>query len=390
IKGFGVKKTMESSSGGHGFPLKSPTELSAFIAEIYGGQPFPDEFKSWIQELIDEEARLKALGKKDSGEKIQKGVSAALIKARKEGLPVISVISDLPGSTGVAEFRKAYPEASIDVGVAEANMISSAAGLSKLGFIPVVDTFAQFGVTKGALPHIMASLSHAPMIAIYSHTGFQDAADGASHQALSYYAMMASIPHVDCYALSCSEEAEHLVYQAVIQFRDKRIAGEVPHSKIFFLGRENFPRNYGAEVKYRLGSSQILRDQTQNGSRNVLIIAVGSMVPQALMASDELKSLGVGTIVLHPSTLNSLDESCVLPSVKRCEGRIVTIEDHQLICGYGQFLSHQLTLRGVHHRMKSLAVCGEFGRSAYTAMALYEHYGLGPRDIVKAAQSLLG
>ena len=101
------------------------------------------------------------------------------------------------------------------VGVAEANMISVGAGLSKEGFIPIVDTFSQFGVTKGALPLIMASLSGAPVIAIFSHAGFQDAADGASHQALSYLSMTNSIPHTDVYCLATSSEAEALVTQAI-------------------------------------------------------------------------------------------------------------------------------------------------------------------------------
>lgn len=94
-------------------------------------------------------------------------MSAALIRKRKEGLPIFSISSDLPGSTGTADFQKAFPECTQDVGVAEANMVSVAAGLSKEGFIPVVDTFAQFGVTKGALPLMMASLSQAPVMAFF-------------------------------------------------------------------------------------------------------------------------------------------------------------------------------------------------------------------------------
>jgi transketolase len=109
----------------------------------------------------------------------------------------VSVSSDLQGSTGVAEFQKAFPDSSLDIGIAESNMISTAIGLSLSGFIPVVDTFAQFGVTKGALPITMASLSQGPVIGIFSHTGFQDAADGASHQALSFYAQVGAIPHVE-------------------------------------------------------------------------------------------------------------------------------------------------------------------------------------------------
>ena len=143
IKGIGSKKTAESSTGGHGFPLKSPSELPAFLNEIYEGD-YPKEFNSWIEELLQLEKKIKAAEKKPAApeEKIQVGVSQAMIKAIKAGYPVVSITSDLPGSTGVAGFRKEFPQACLDVGVAESNMISTAAGFSKMGYIPVVDTFA--------------------------------------------------------------------------------------------------------------------------------------------------------------------------------------------------------------------------------------------------------
>ena len=158
----------------------------------------------------------------------------------KKGLPIVSVSADLQGSTGVAAFRKEFPQACFEVGVAESNMVSMGVGLSKQGFIPVVDTFSQFAVTKGALPLIMSGLSQGPVIGIFSHTGFQDAADGASHQALTYFAKTASIPYVDVYALSCAEEAYQLVGQAVERFASDRKAGRTPRSQIFFLGRETY------------------------------------------------------------------------------------------------------------------------------------------------------
>ncbi|MES2962590.1 MAG: thiamine pyrophosphate-dependent enzyme, partial [Bdellovibrionota bacterium] len=199
IKGKGSKKAEASATGAHGFPLKKAEELPAFLAEIYEGATVPPEFLAWAEECSayevkkasapkkDEPAQLppgQTLIKKTPSEKIQVGVANALINCRKKGHPVVSVSADLQGSTGVADFQKAHPECAIDVGVAEANMISTAAGLSIAGYIPIVDTFAQFGVTKGALPLTMANLSHGPVIGIFSHTGFQDAADGASHQAI--------------------------------------------------------------------------------------------------------------------------------------------------------------------------------------------------------------
>lgn len=385
IKGIGTKKTAESSSGGHGFPLKSPSELPAFLTEIYGGEAYPATFNDWIAELNKWEADIKASGKKDSGEKIQVGVSSAMIRARKAGLPVISVTSDLPGSTGVAGFRKEFPNDSIDVGIAESNMVSTAAGLSKLGYIPVVDTFAQFGVTKGALPLTMGALSEAPVIAIFSHTGFQDAADGASHQALSYMAMVSSIPHVDVYSLSCSEEADALVYTVIENFAKDMKAGKVPHSAVFFLGRENFPKTYVEGAKYDLKKAQILADTTAGKNKSVALVTTGSLVPQALEAAQTLNAQGVGTIVVNCANVNHVDVETLKAVLAKTQGRMVTAEDHQLIGGFGQMISHALLQAGATFTVKSLGVHGEFGQSSYTALELYKKHKIDASAIVAAA-----
>jgi transketolase len=226
-----------------------------------------------------------------------------MIKKREEGLPVYSVTADLQGSTGVADFQKKFPEAFQDVGVAEANMVSVGAGLSKAGLIPVVDTFSQFGVTKGALPIWMANLSDAPVIAIFSHAGFQDAADGASHQALAYFAMTSAIPHTRVYALSCSDEAEALVAQAIDEYAAARQIGRTPPSSIFFLGRENFPAKYGENVRYELGYAQVLADNTRNFEKSITLVAAGAMVGQALEAADILANKKIGTVVINSSSI---------------------------------------------------------------------------------------
>ncbi len=389
IKGYGVKKTEESSSGGHGFPLKSPSELPAFLQEIYGGEPIPKLFTDWISELEAQAAAKKSAsssatqGPKE--QKVQVGVSAALIKKRKEGLPVISISSDLPGSTGVADFQKVFPEAIQDIGVAESNMISAAAGASKLGFIPVVDTFAQFGVTKGGLPLTMAALSQAPVIAIFSHVGFQDAADGASHQALTYFAKTAAIPHTQVHALTCSDEAEALVAQAVDEFAAAVRGGKTPDTYIFFLGRENFPANYGVK-NYRLREAQVVRESAQP---KLVIAAAGALLGQALKAADELAKTGTEAVVINPAIINRPDVNTFKRYLDLCGGHLLTVEDHQVIGGMGALLSHALLQAGVSLKLKSLGVKGEFGQSAYNAIELYRKHGLDSQAIVRAAQDLL-
>ena len=387
IKGFGIKKTADSASGGHGFPLKHPSELKAFLTEIYGTAPVPQPFLDWAAELEAQAAQKKPSGEKPAipEQKVQVGVSKALIRKRQEGLPVISVSADLPGSTGLAEFQKAYPSETQDVGVAESNMISVAAGAAKFGFIPVVDTFAQFGVTKGALPLTMAALSQAPVIAIFSHVGFQDAADGASHQALSYFSMVSSIPHTKVVALTCSDEAEALVAQAVDDFAATTRAGQTPDSYVFFLGRENFPAHYGS-AEYRLGHAQVVRD---SANAKLVIAAAGAMLGQALTAAQELSRSGIECIVVNPSIINRPDTAAFRLLLERVGGRLLTVEDHQLVGGMGSLLIHALIQEGVSLRAKSLGVKGEFGQSAYNAIDLYRKHGLDATAIAAAARTML-
>ncbi len=405
IKGRGSKKTEASSTGAHGFPLKNASEMPAFLAEIYEGATVPGEFLTWADELKDWEAKKAAQPKVDAGqlppgaallkktpnEKIQTGVAAALIKCRTKGLPVVSVSADLQGSTGVADFQKAFPECTLDIGVAEANMISMAVGLSLSGFIPIVDTFSQFGVTKGALPIMMASLSNGPVIGIFSHTGFQDAADGASHQALSFYAQVAAIPHVEIYSLATSSEAEALITEAIESFAADRRAGRVPPTRLFFLGRENFPQRLIQEgTTYALGCDQIVFDSSgEFAMKAVTVVAGGSLIPEALKAADLLRVKGIGTVVIHASAVNHPDLPTVTGALAHTGGRLVTVEEHRLTAGMGAMLTHALCLKGEHFRVKSLGVGNHFGQSAYSALDLYKKHQLDSVAIANAAEELV-
>ncbi len=405
VKGKGNKKAEASASGAHGFPLKKAEEMPAFLQEIYEGSAngVPADFTAWAAELADYELKKAAAAPKPVGElaagsallkaqpseKIQIGVAAALMNCRKKGLPVVSVSADLQGSTGVADFQKAFPDSTLDVGVAESNMISTAAGLSISGYIPIVDTFAQFGVTKGALPLTMASLSHGPVIGIFSHTGFQDAADGASHQALSFFAQVGSIPHVELYSLSTSGEAEALLTEAVESFAADRAAGKIPPTRLFFLGRENFPRTIGS-AKYKLGRDQILLDTTTNSSKNsVTIVAQGSLVPEALKAADLLAAQGMGAIIIHGSAVNHPDIETVKNALTKTAGRLVTVEEHRVVGGMGSMLVQELVQAGVVLKAHTLGVGNEFGQSAYSALELYKKHGLDSTAIAKAATALV-
>lgn len=378
VKGYGVKSTEESKSGGHGFPIKAYSEdILSFIDEIWQGKT-PEEFKVWAQSLLDKPQQEHS----DSNikkEKAQAGFSRAAISAAKNGKPIISVSSDLQGSTGMAAFQKEFPQNSIDVGIAESNMVSTAAGLSKAGFIPVVDTFAAFGVTKGNLPHIMASLSSCPMIAVYSHTGFQDAADGASHQSTTYISATSSIPYAKTVVVSTSTEAEALMEQAIEKIEIDRLEGRDGQTYFFFVGRENFPAQIKEGLTYELGKAQVL---TQ-GSDGV-VVGCGPSLFKALKAAEILKEKGINITVINNSSVNSPDVETISTQLKNNQGKIVTIEDHQVIGGMGSILVHALKDNGLEFKSKSLGIKGHFGQSAYTADDLYRKNGIDEHAIIKA------
>lgn len=391
IKGYGVKATEESESGGHGFPLKDGEKIIPFVEEITQGKT-PPELKVWAESLRKGWEQKQAL-KKDAPassapavkkEKVQAGFARAAVKAAQEGLPVVSISADLPGSTGVAAFQKAVPGRSFDIGVAEANMISTCTGLAKTGFLPVADTFSQFGITKGNLPLIMSALSQGPVVAAFTHAGFQDAADGASHEATTYFAAVSAIPHTLAISVSCSEQAEALMHSSFQRIAADVQAGRVGESAIFFAGREDFPVQVGPRPQgYPWGKAAVLRE-----GKDAVVVACGPMVPLALEAAEILAKEGKQVTVIDNPFVNRPDLATVQPRLAAAEGRLVTVEDHQVVGGMGAMMIHALCLAGTPLKALSIGMKGEFGRSAYHAKELYDHFGMGVKDVVAAVRKL--
>lgn len=398
IKGYGVKATEENSAGGHGFPLANGEKIVEFVNEIYGGET-PAEFAEWARALrLDWEQKeaakkAKAAAAAAAGtppvvpvkkDKVQSGLAKGAIRAAQDGIPVYSISCDVQGSTGISTFQKSFPDRFIEVGIAEANMVSTGAGFAKAGFIPVVDTFGQFGVTKGNLPLTMAALSQAPVIALFSHVGFQDAADGASHQATTYFAALSAIPHTTVISPSCADEAESLMYQAIKRQAEERAAGRDGETYVFFVGRENYPISWVAGASYPWGRAQVLQ---QGG--DVVLIGTGPLLEKAIEAGRNLAAQGIKATVINNPFVNKVDVETIGAAVKACGGRVVTIEDHQVVCGMGAQISHALSQAGIPHRIRTLGIQGEFGQSAYVAEQLYELHGLTAGKMVEAARALM-
>ena len=377
-KGRGVAATELAANGGHGYPLKAhDKKLRAFVGEIWKEETVPEVFLKWMGDLSREE---ESFSPGPPREKVQVGLSRALIRAGREGLPVFSLSADLQGSTGVAPFHREFPHRFLDLGVAESNMISTGVGLSKQGLIPIVDTFAQFAVTKGNLPLLMSALSEAPVIGLFSHAGLQDAADGASHQATSFIAATASMAKTVVVVCSCSREAEAYLYEAVKMCARRQ---SPPESVLFFYGRENHPSFYREGLSFEWRRPQILAE----GGDGV-IVACGPLVDKALRACEMLKEEGVGVTVVNHPFVNRIDVDFFGKLLKENKNKLITVEDHQRVGGMGSLLAASLLENGLRPHCRILGIQGELGRSAYKADHLYCKHNLDEESLCKAFRSL--
>ena len=156
------------------------------------------------------------------------------------------------------------------------------------------------------------------------------------------------------------------------------------------MGRENFPKTFKTvenQITYKPAEPQVLKDATIIG-KNVLLLTTGSLVGEALLACDKLKAKNIGSLVVNQNCLNKIDLTVLKALLQKCEGRMVTAEDHQVLLGFGAFVTHQLAQAGVVLKVKSLGVKGEFGQSAYNAIELYRKHGIDSDSIVTAAEGL--
>ncbi|MBL9127807.1 MAG: hypothetical protein JNL97_09175, partial [Verrucomicrobiales bacterium] len=165
---------------------------------------------------------------------------------------------------------------------------------------------------------------------------------------------------------------------------EDRKAGRDGESYVFFVGRENYPLSWVPGATYPWGMAQVLSE----GS-DVVLVGTGVLVNKAIEAGQRLAAAGIRATVIHNPFVNRPDIATIGAAVKRCQGRLVTIEDHQVVGGMGAMLSHALSDAGIAHRVRTLGIHGEFGQSAYLAEHLYEKHGLTGPKMAEAAEALV-
>jgi transketolase len=297
------------------------------------------------------------------------GFGVGIYEAAVENERVVALCADLIGSLKLEKFIQAYPHRFFQAGVAEANMMGVAAGLTIGGMIPVATTFANFG-TGRVYDQIRQSIAYSEknVKICCSHAGLTLGEDGATHQILEDIGMMKMLPNM-IVVVPCDYNQTRLATKAVIAH----------HGPSYLrFGRPKWPIFTPAEDDFKIGKAQLLSE----GS-DVTIIACGHMVWQAVLAGKTLAEKGISVELINMHTIKPLDEQAIIASVTKT-GCVVTAEEHQANGGLGESVAGVLS-RHLPTPLEMVAVNDQFGESGEPSQLL-EKYGLAPADIIAATQ----
>ncbi len=291
-----------------------------------------------------------------------------------ENKDIVVLDADLAASTKTNMFQKAHPDRFIDCGIAEANMISIAAGLAACGKIPFAASFAMFSAGR-AYEQVRNSVGypHLNVKVIGSHAGISVGEDGATHQCCEDIALMRAIP-----GMVVLNPADHYEMKAAV-----KAAVEYEGPVYIRLGRLAVEScNNNDDYKFEIGKGVTLRD-----GKDVTIIATGLMVGEAVKAVKELEAEGIDARLLDIHTIKPIDRELVIKAAKET-GRIITVEEHSIVGGLGEAVSSVLC-EECPVPVKKIGVNDVFGHSG-PAKDLLKQFGLSAENIVKVTKEFLG
>ena len=296
------------------------------------------------------------------------------LKELAEEFPNLVVLdADLAAATKTGIFRKAYPDRHIDCGIAESNMMGVAAGLSLVGKIPFVSSFAMFAAGR-AFEQVRNSIGY-PHLNVKigaTHAGITVGEDGATHQCNEDIALMRTIPGMVVMCPSDDVEARAAV----------RAALEYEGPVYIRFGRAAVPViNDRPDYKFEIGKGTVVRE-----GKDVTIVATGICVDSALGAAEKLAAEGIDAEVVNICTIKPLDEDIIVNSARKT-GKVVTVEEHSVIGGLGSAVCDCLSAK-LPTPVKKLGMQDVFGESG-SAAALVQKYGLDAEGVYKSVKEFL-
>ena len=294
---------------------------------------------------------------------------AALVELGQEKKNLVVLDADLAGATKTGVFKKAFPERHFDFGIAEANMMCAAAGMSTAGLVPFASSFAMFAAGR-AFEQVRNSIGYPHMNVKIgaTHGGISVGEDGASHQCCEDFALMRSIPGMTVICPADDVEAKAAV----------KAAYEMEGPVYLRFGRLAVPVFHNDDFKFEIGKGEVIKE-----GKDVAIIANGLLVYEAIQAAEELAKDGIDAMVINMATIKPLDEELVVAAAKKC-GKVITCEEHSVIGGLGEAVCGVLSEK-CPTPVKRIGVNDEFGHSG-PAVALLKQFGLSAEHIVEVAK----
>jgi len=300
------------------------------------------------------------------------GFGAGLLEAGKQNENVVALCADLIGSLKMNDFIKEFPERFFQIGIAEANMMGIAAGLTIGGKVPFTGTFANFS-TGRVYDQIRQSVAYSGknVKIAASHAGLTLGEDGATHQILEDIGLMKMLPGMTVIN-PCDFNQTKAATIAAAKFE-----GPV----YLRFGRPVVPNFTPADQEFVIGKAILLNEGT-----DVTIIATGHLVWEAIQAGEKLAELGINAEIINIHTIKPLDEEAILKSVAKTKC-VVTAEEHNRLGGLGDSVA-QVLAKELPSPQEYVAVNDSFGESG-TPAQLMEKYGLNANAIVAAAQKVI-
>lgn len=296
----------------------------------------------------------------------------ALVELGRERQDIVVVSADLSTSVKTSVFAEEFPERHFNVGIAEQNMMSIAAGLAACGKTVFASTFAAFG-TGRVYDQIRQSIAYPklPVNIIATHAGITVGGDGATHQIVEDVALMRALPNMTVIVPADAPET----YKVIKAVADHK--GPV----YVRMGRADVPTITTDKGKFKIGKASVLRD-----GEDVSLIGTGIMVSRCLMAANILEKHKISARVIDLSTIKPLDTKTIVKAARETGG-VVTAEEHSVVVGMGSEVAMCLT-ETAHVPMKRVGIPDVFGQSG-DSDELMEEYGLTAEDIVEAAHDVI-
>ncbi|HXF44478.1 MAG TPA: transketolase C-terminal domain-containing protein [Candidatus Paceibacterota bacterium] len=327
--------------------------------------------------MLNPEAKLnpKLFDKNVEMKPTRDGYGDGLVLAGDHNPNVVALCADLTESTRAETFAKKYPERFFEVGVAEQNMATIAAGLGISGKIPFISSYATFSPGRN-WEQIRTTIAYndSNVKIAGHHAGVSVGPDGATHQATEDIAIMRAMPNMKVFVPCDAIEARKVTEAAA------KIWGPV----YMRFGREKSAVITTEETPFTPGKAEIF---WQSRKPQVLIVACGILVRNALLAAKDLENEdGIGSIVLNNHSIKPFDEETIVNWAKKC-GAVVTVEEHQVSGGLGGAVAEVLAKRAPTP-IEFVGMQDTFGESGPPAQLL-EKYGMAPKDIMSAVKRVL-